>query len=149
MFLDLLGEFGEIELGALLRGEGGAVIEIVEEMLIRIRAGRSVLGKCLKNVEVALRGLILFKATLDHGQFVVAGGGIATDFDVAAEEFGGFGEFLVGAAEVRKLEQGIRKIGIGFERPLKIFLSLGLITLAAGDVSEIEKTGGVAGIELR
>ena len=39
MFLDLLSQFGEVELRLrLLRGQTGAIVEIVEKMLIRIRA---------------------------------------------------------------------------------------------------------------
>ena len=38
MFLDLLRQFGQIELRPLLRRKVGAVVQIVEKMLIGIRA---------------------------------------------------------------------------------------------------------------
>jgi hypothetical protein len=43
----------------------------------------------------------LVEAALDHGEFVISGGGLAAYADVAAKEFGGFFEFLFGDADVR------------------------------------------------
>ena len=49
MFLDLLRQFGDIELRALLRRKLGAVVEIVKEMLVGIGPGGGILGKSLKD----------------------------------------------------------------------------------------------------
>ena len=49
MRFNLIGEFGEIELRALLRGETGAIVEVVEEMLEGIRAWIGVLGERLED----------------------------------------------------------------------------------------------------
>ena len=45
----MVGEFGEIELRALLSGEAGAIVEIVEKMLEGIGAWICVFGKGLKD----------------------------------------------------------------------------------------------------
>ena len=42
MFLDLLGEFRNVKLGAFFVGKMGTIIEIVEQMLVRIRASRRI-----------------------------------------------------------------------------------------------------------
>ena len=49
MRFDLIGEFGEIELRALLGGEAGTIVEVVEEMLKRIGAGIGVFGERLED----------------------------------------------------------------------------------------------------
>ena len=49
MRFGLIGEFGEIELSALLRGETGAIVEVVEEMLEGIGAGIGVFGESLED----------------------------------------------------------------------------------------------------
>src|SRR5258708_26931536 len=69
VFFDLLTEFSEIELSALLHGKVCAVVEIVEKMLIGIGSGRSVFRERLENSEIALRGVKLFQGTLNHRQF--------------------------------------------------------------------------------
>jgi len=45
----LIGEFGEIELRALLGGEAGAIVEVIEEMLERVGAGIRVFGESLED----------------------------------------------------------------------------------------------------
>jgi len=147
MRFDLVGEFGEIELGALLGGEAGAIVEIVEEMLERIGAGIGVFGESLEDAEVALGGVELFQIAFDHGEFVIALGRIATDFYVAAKKFCGFRKASGGDAEIRKLDECVGKIGIGFECLLKIAFRFGLIALAAFDVADVEKARRVVGVE--
>ena len=43
MFLDLLVQFGDVELRAFLRRKRGTVIEVIEEVLIGIRPGCGIL----------------------------------------------------------------------------------------------------------
>ena len=148
MRFDLVGEFGEIELGALLRGEAGAIVEMVEEMLEGVGAGIGVFGESLEDAEVALGGVELFQIAFDHSEFVIALGGIATDFYVATEKFGGFGEAFGGDAEICELDESVGKIGIGFECLLKIAFRFGLIALAAFDVANVEEARCVVRVEL-
>src|SRR5437764_9511032 len=100
MFFDLLVQFTEIQLAAFMRGKSGAIVDVVEQVLIRHRAGGGILRQSLKDIQIALRSGILVKVSLHHRQLVVAGGGIAADFDITAKEVGGFGKFLVARAEM-------------------------------------------------
>jgi len=45
----LVGEFGEIELGALLSCKAGAIVEVVEQVLERVGPGIGVLGQSLED----------------------------------------------------------------------------------------------------
>src|SRR5882672_760719 len=148
MRFNLIGEFGEIELGALLCREAGAIVEVVEKVMERIGAGISVLGESLEDTQVALSGIELFQIAFDHGEFVIAFGGIAADFYVAAKKFCGFREAFGGDAEVRELDESVREIGIGLERLLKIRFRFGLIALTAFDVSDVEEARRVVSVEL-
>ena len=49
MRFDLIGEFSEVKLRALLSGETGAIVEVVEEMLERIGAWICVFGESLED----------------------------------------------------------------------------------------------------
>ena len=116
-------------------------------MLKGIGAGIGVFGESLEDAEVALGGVELFQIAFDHGEFVIALGRIATDFYVAAKKFCGFRKASGGDAEIRKLDECVGKIGIGFECLLKIAFRFGLIALAAFDVANVEEARGVVGVE--
>src|SRR6266478_897262 len=147
MLLDLLGEFGQVELRALFWRKTGPVIEIVEKMLVGIRARRRVLRKRLENAQISLRSFKLFEIALDHREFVIARRGIAANFDISAQEVRGFSVAFGGDAEVRQFEERFGKIGIGAKSFLKVVFRPCLIALAAFDEAQIEKTRRVVGIE--
>ena len=44
MLLNLLGELRQVELGAFARAQSGAIVQVVEEILVRVRAGGRVFG---------------------------------------------------------------------------------------------------------
>src|SRR5215813_8432052 len=112
MGFDLIFDFGEVELGALLHSECGAIVEVVEKMLERVGAGIGVFRKGLKNAEVTLRGVKLSEAAFDHSELVVAGGGLAADFYVTVEKIGGFRETFCSDAQIGKFEKGVGEIRI-------------------------------------
>src|SRR5262245_31939913 len=114
MRFDLIFNFGEIEQRALLRSERCAIVQTVEKMLIRIGAGIRIFRKSLKNTQVALGGVELLQAALDHGELVIAGGGIAADFYVAAKKRGRFRKLFRGDAKIGEFEEGVSKIGSQF-----------------------------------
>jgi len=82
MLGDFFGELFDVELGAIVFGKIGAGADVVEKILIRIRAGCRVFGKRLKDVQIALGGFVLMKIALDHREFVIAGGGFVAHLDV-------------------------------------------------------------------
>jgi len=112
MHLDLFGEFTDIELRSLFCSERSAIVEIVEEVLVRIRSRRRIFGERLKYAQVALRCVELLQVSFNHCELVVAGGGSAAGFYIFPEKFGGFGETPRVDAEIRNLQQRVRIVGI-------------------------------------
>ena len=93
----------------------------------------------MENAEIALGGLVLMKIALDHGEFVVAGGGLVAHFDVFAQQRCGFVEFFGVDAEIRQFEQGFGHVGLVAQRLLKQFFGARFVALARFDVAEIEE----------
>ena len=60
MFLDLIGKFRNVQLSSGFGIEFRTIVEVVEEVLVGIRARRSVLGESLKNAQIPIcRGSIV------------------------------------------------------------------------------------------
>src|SRR5258708_20630171 len=95
MFLDLLIEFGDVQLSARLRRKFGTAVEIVKKMLIGIRPGCCIFRERLKDIQVSLCRRSLMEIPLRHRKLVVAVGGIARDLHESAKEIDGFSLFLI------------------------------------------------------
>ena len=119
MLGDFVGDLFNVEFGSVVFGEIRARADVIEKILIRIRAWCLVLGERLKNAEVARRGLVLVKVAFDHGELVVTGGGLVTHFDVLAKERRGFVVFFGVDAEIREFEQGFGHVGLVAQRLLE------------------------------
>ena len=119
MLLDLLIQFGDIELRARLRRKLGTVVQIVKKMLIGIGPGGRILRERLKNIQISLRGSGLMEIPFRHRQFVVAVGGIAAHFHESAKQIDGLGEFLILDPQIRQFQERLGKIRIGAKRLLK------------------------------
>src|ERR1700692_1541156 len=48
MFPDLFGQLSQVQLGAVLTGKAGAVVQVIEKMLVRIGTRGSIFRKSLK-----------------------------------------------------------------------------------------------------
>ena len=146
MLGDFVGDLLQVEFGAVAFGKIRSSADVIEKILKWVRAGRGVFRKSLKNAKVAFGGFVLMKIALDHGEFVVAGGGILGDFDVFAEERRRFGELFAVDAEICEFEQRFGHVGLVAQRLLKQFFRALFVALARFDVAEIEQARWVARI---
>ena len=106
MFADLFDQLRQIQLRSRRRvGEVGAVVQIVEKVLIRIRAGGSVFRKSLKHIQISLGGLRLMQAALHHGELVISRCGIRAHLDVFSKQLGGFLELFLLDAQIGEFQQ--------------------------------------------
>ena len=77
----------QIQLIACNGCELGAVIEIVEEILIGKRASWRILGKGLESVQISISRGDFVKASFDDRKFVITSRGIVTNADIFPQEF--------------------------------------------------------------
>src|SRR5580692_7376295 len=86
------------------------------------------------------------KILLHHRELVVSGSGIPAYLDVPPQKNCGLFESFAGDAQIRQLQQGFGKIGVGPERLLVKFFRARWMALPLFDVSEIEQAGRVVRI---
>src|SRR5215472_3161241 len=110
MLLDLRGELSEVELRFGFSRERGAIVQIVEQVLVGIGTGGSVHGKSLKDAHVPLRSFGLVKVAFDHRQLVVPGARIVADFNVLSKKLCRLGELLLCDAEIGELQKRLGKV---------------------------------------
>ena len=138
MFLNLLRQLGQVQLRSSPGRKAGAIIEVIEKMLIRVRAGRSVLRECLKDIQIPLRRRKLMEAPLHHGELVISGSGVAADFYISSKQVGGLFQSLVGDSQIGQLQERFRIIRIRPESLLKQLFGPRVISLALLDVAHVK-----------
>src|SRR5271165_1762742 len=115
MLLNLVSEIGNIQLTPAACIKLRPRVKKIKKVLEGKGAGRSVLGKSLKRLQVFGGGIHLMQVSLHHGKLVVSGSWVVANADKVSKQSLCLSKALARNAEVSQLQKSVRRVRIGAE----------------------------------